>query len=73
MFKKNTAVTGFPIGNFISTTDGSTVTSGTPTCKRTLDGTAGSCANAASYDATGLLWKIDLTAGDMNGDLVGLS
>lgn len=73
MFKKNTAVTGFWIGNFISTTDGSTVTTGTPTCKRTLDGTAGACANAAAYDATGLGWKIDLAAGDLNGDMVGLS
>lgn len=73
MFKKNTAVTGFGIGNFISTTDGSTVTTGVPTCKRTLDGTAGACANAAAYDATGLLWKIDLAAGDMNGDIVALS
>lgn len=73
MFKKNTAITGFWIGNFISTTDGSTVTTGTPTCKRTLDGTAGACANAAAYDATGLGWKVDLAAGDLNGDMVGLS
>jgi hypothetical protein len=45
MFKKNTAVTGFPIGNFINASTGATVTTGTPTCKRTLDGTAGACAN----------------------------
>lgn len=73
MYKKNAAVTGFPIGNFINATTGATVTTGTPTCKRTIDGTAGSCANAAAYDATGLLWKIDLAAGDLNGDIIGLS
>ena len=73
MFKKNTAVTGFGIGNFINATTGATVTTGTPTCKRTLDGTAGACANAAAYDATGLTWKIDLAAGDLNGDIVALS
>lgn len=73
MFKKNTAVTGFWIGNFIAVANGNTVTTGTPTCKRTLDGTAGACANAAAYDATGLGWKIDLTADDMAGDMVGLS
>lgn len=73
MFRKNQAVTGFGIGNFINATTGATVTTGTPTCKRTLDGTAGACANAAAYDATGLTWKIDLAAGDMNGDMVALS
>lgn len=72
MFKKNTAVTGFPIGHFIQTADGAAKTTGTPTCKRLLDGTAGTLANAASYDATAGVWKIDLAAGDMNGDMVGL-
>jgi hypothetical protein len=71
MFKKNTAVTGFVIGCFIATADGSQVTTGTPTCKRVLDGTAGDCANAASYDGTLGAWKIDLAAGDLNGDVCG--
>lgn len=72
MFKKNEAVTGFPIGHFVQTADGAAKTTGTPTCKRLLDGTAGTLANAASYDATAGVWKIDLAAGDMNGDMVGL-
>lgn len=72
MFKKNAAVTGFPIGHFIQTADGAAKTTGTPTCKRLLDGTAGTLTNAASYDATAGVWKIDLAAGDMNGDMVGL-
>jgi hypothetical protein len=73
MFKKNTAVTGFLIGNFIKTSDGSVITTGTPTCKRILDGTGAACTNAASYNADALGWEIDLAAGDLNGDMVGLS
>jgi hypothetical protein len=72
MFKKITAVPGFTIGSFIKTSDGSAVITGTPTCTRLVDGTAGSCDNAASYDATFAAWKIDLTAGDMNGAVIGL-
>jgi hypothetical protein len=73
MFKKNTAVTGFPIGKFIKTADGSEVSTGTPDCKRVIDGAGGACANAASYDATSGLWKINLAAADMNGDIIGLA
>jgi hypothetical protein len=72
MFKKNTAYPGFLIGCFIATSDGSEVTSGVPICKRILDGTAGPCVNAASYDATAGGWKIDLAAADLNGNVVGL-
>ena len=73
MFKKNAALTGFAIGKFIKTADGSEVTTGTPVCKRMLDGTGGSLTNAAYYDSVSGLWKINLTAADMNGDLVGLA
>ena len=73
MFKKNTAVTGFQIGHFIQTADGAAKTTGTPSCKRLLDGTPGTLTNAASYDSTAGVWKIDLAAGDVNGDMVGLS
>lgn len=73
MFKKNTAVVGFGIGHFINATTGAAVTTGTPTCKRTLDGTGGACANAASYNTDGAIWEIDLAAADMNGDVVALS
>lgn len=73
MFKKNTAVTGFGIGHFINTSTGAAVTTGTPTCKRTLDGTGGACANAAAYNTDGAVWEIDLAAGDMNADCVILS
>lgn len=73
MFKKNTAVTGFQIGHFIGVADGVAVTTGTPSCKRLLDGTAGSLTNAAAYDGTAGVWKIDLAAADLNADMVGLS
>lgn len=73
MFKKNTAVTGFQIGHFIQTADGAAKTTGTPACKRLLDGTPGTLTNAASYDSTAGVWKIDLAAADTNGDMVGLS
>ena len=73
MFKRNVAVTGFGIGHFIGVADGIAVTTGTPTCKRTLDGTGGACANAAAYNTEGAVWTIDLTAGDMNADVVVLS
>ena len=73
MFKKNTAVIGFGIGHFIGIADGIAVTTGTPTCKRTLDGTGGACANAAAYNTNGAVWTIDLAAGDMNADVVVLS
>jgi hypothetical protein len=73
MFKKNTAVPGFFIGNFIHATTGAVVVTGTPVEKRTLDGTVGDCTNAASYTSGDQGWKIDLAAGDLNADLVGLS
>jgi hypothetical protein len=73
MFKKNTAVPGFFIGNFINATTGAVVVTGTPVEKRTLDGTVGDCTNAASYTSGDQGWKIDLAAGDLNADLVGLS
>ena len=73
MLKKNTAVTGFPIGHFINATTGETVTTGTPTCKRLLDGTGAAMANAASYNTDGGQWEIDLAQADTNGDVVGFS
>ena len=72
-YKKNTAVTGFGIGHFINASTGAAVITGTPTCKRTLDGTGGACANAAAYNTDGAVWEIDLAAGDMNADHVILS
>jgi hypothetical protein len=70
-FKKNTAVTGFPF-TLIATADGSAITTGTPVGYVTLDGGA----QAAIGDVTPVhegngQWTFDLTAGEMNGDIVG--
>lgn len=70
-FKKNTAVTGFTFG-LISATDGSAITTGTPAGYNTLDGgSQGSIAGTPVHEGNGQ-WSVDLTAGEMNGGLVGL-
>jgi len=73
MFKKNTAVVGFPIGNFINASTGATVTTGTPVETRLIDGTGSALTNAATYNTDAAQWEIDLEAADMNGDMIGLS
>lgn len=71
LFKKNTAVTGFPFG-LVSATDGSAITTGTVTGYVTLDGgTQATIAGSATHEGNGQ-WSINLTAGEMNGDVVGL-
>ena len=75
MYKKNTAVTGFCIGCFLLTTDGSEVTTGSPTGVRMIDGgTPVNCDNigSASYDTTLGAWKINLSADDMNGSVIAI-
>ena len=73
MFKKNTAVVGFGIGNFINATTGAVVTTGTPVETRLIDGTGAALTNAATYNTDAAQWEIDLEAADMNGDVIGLS
>lgn len=70
-FKKNTAVTGFPFG-LVDASDGSAITTGTVTVYITKDGgTQATSSNSASHEGNGQ-WSINLTAGEMNGDLVGI-
>ena len=70
-FKKNTAVTGFPFA-LVSATDGSAITTGTVTGYYTLDGgTQGTIAGTATHEGNGQ-WSVNLTAAEMNGDVVGL-
>ncbi len=73
MFKKNTAVVGFGIGNFINTSTGATVITGTPVETRIIDGTGAALTNAATYNTNASQWEIDLDAADMNGDVIGLT
>lgn len=71
MFKKNTAVTGFPFG-LVSATDGSAITTGTVTGYYTLDGGAqATISGSATHEGNGQ-WSVNLLAAEMNGDLVGL-
>lgn len=73
MFVQGSSVTGFVIGHFIQIADGASKTTGTPVCKRIIDGTAGTCENAASYNSTLGAWEIDLSGNDMAGFMIGLS
>lgn len=70
--KKNTAVSAFTFYLVSSADHASPKTGATVTAERSLDGAAfGSCANAVSEIANGF-YKIDLAAGDVNGDIVAL-
>ena len=71
-FKKNTAVPGFTVG-LISATDGSDITTGTPAAYVTLDGgTQTAIAGALTHEGNGQ-WSFNLTAAEMNGDIVGVT
>jgi len=71
-YKKNTAVTGFPFG-LISASDNSDITTGTPVGYYKLDGGSQTAIADTSpvHEGNGQ-WSFDLTAGEMNGDVVGL-
>lgn len=71
MFRRNIAVTGFSLG-FVNATTGAAVTTGTPTGFYTLDGgTQTAIAGAFVHEGNGQ-WSVNLTAGEMNGVIVGL-
>lgn len=71
-FRKNTAFSNFTF-LMVDATDGYTPKTGLSiTAERSLDGGAfGSCANSASEISNGF-YKINLAAGDLNGDFVTL-
>ena len=70
--KKNTAVTAFTFFLVSSTDHATPKTGATVTAERSLDGAAfGACANAVSEIANGF-YKLNLAAGDLNGDIVAL-
>ncbi len=70
MFKKNTAVTGFPFG--LVNSSGSAITSGTVTGYYTLDGgTQGTITGTPVHEGNGQ-WTVNLLPAEMNGDVVGL-
>lgn len=70
-FIKNQAVTGFTF-SLTNKTDGSAVTTGTTTGYVTLDGgTQTAIAGSPVHEGNGQ-WSVNLTAAEMNGDVVGL-
>ena len=69
---KNTALAGFTFPMFDSADHVTPKTGLTVTAQRSLDGAAlASCTNAVTEIGNGL-YKIDLAAGDLNGDIVTL-
>lgn len=74
MYKKNTAIANFPIGNFINATTGAEVTTGTPTGGAIVDGTGVAITGTPNYDATAGQWVwSEVQAAATNGDNVGLT
>lgn len=72
MFKKNVAVTGFTVG-MIDASDGSAITSGTVNGYVTKDGgTQTALTNSLTHEGNGQ-WSVNLTAAEMNADVVGLT
>ena len=70
--KKNTALAGFMFPMVDSTDHSTPKTGATVTATRSLDGAAfAACANAVAEVSNGL-YKIDLAAGDLNGNVVTL-
>lgn len=71
-FRKNTALAGFTFMMIDSSDDISGKTGLTITAQRSIDGGAfASCANSASEISNGL-YKIDLAAADLNGNVITL-
>jgi len=70
-FKKNNAVTGFSFV-LVNKANGSAVTSGTVNGFITKDGgSQASLTNSPAHKGNGQ-WSINLTAGEMNADVIGL-
>ncbi len=71
-FKKNTAVTGFSVG-MVNKTTGADITTGTVNGFVTIDGGVQTAlTNILVHQGNGL-WSVNLTAGEMNGDVIGLT
>lgn len=73
MYKKNTAIAGFMVG-LINASDNSDITTGTPVGYYTLDGgTQTAIADTTPVHEGNGLWSFDITAAEMNGDVVALT
>jgi len=71
-FRKGVALTGFTF-SLVNRLDGSALTSGTIVSKITkYGGTQGSTSGSAVHEGNGQ-WSINLTATEMDADVIGLS
>ena len=72
VFKKGVAVTGYTFV-LLNKSTGAAVTSGTVTCKVLKDGgSQATSTNSAAHEGNGQ-WSINLTAAEMDADIVGLA
>lgn len=71
MLKKNVAVVGFPF-TLVDKANGSAITSGTVTGYVTLDGGTQTAIDGTPVHKGNGQWTVNLTAAEMNGDLIGL-
>jgi len=72
LFPKALAVTGYTFA-LVAVSNGAAITSGTVTLKITKDGgTQGTLSGSATHEGNGQ-WSINLTATEMDADVVGLA
>jgi hypothetical protein len=69
--KKNTAINNFPIPMVLSTDHASAATGLSVTCQRSIDGAAyANCNTVTATEIGSGDYKINLTASDLNGDVI---
>jgi hypothetical protein len=71
-YRQNVAVANFPIGNFINTSTGAEVTSGTVSGYALVDGSAVALTGSASYVGNQWIWS-SIQAAAMDGLQIGLT
>lgn len=73
MYKKNTAIVGFSVG-LISKFNGADITTGIPVGYYTLDGgVQAPIADVTPVHEGNGLWSFDISAAEMNGDIIALT
>tara|TARA_R100001594_G_scaffold68059_1_gene102368 strand:- start:12524 stop:12940 length:417 start_codon:yes stop_codon:yes gene_type:complete len=70
-FRRGVAITGYTVA-LVNKTNGSAITSGTPTLKITKDGgTQGTVSGSATHEGNGQ-WSFNLTATETDASIIGL-
>ena len=71
-FKRNTAISELPF-SLVSAADGSAITTGTPVGYYTIAGVQAAIADVTPTYVGNSLWTLNITAAEMNADIVGLT